>query len=303
MRVAALLELDGPSRGDSPDVPSLRVAARRWPAWVQRQPALRRVPGGLSGLRPWLRRADPADADEVLQALAALGSARGADDVSAAMVLAWALLPGASELARRLSRIDPRADEEVAAHLWLTIRRISPGSTRIAMSVLRDVRKRVLAELGAIPPLLSKDRWWADQVALAGPEQMVTWETRDSTAAQDHSAAEILTDLLTQALADGVISRSDASLLRDVVNVNSTIHGVRTRKGFAGLLSHHASAAVGTRQGISPRSVRRHTSRTVGALNAWLHATRGPGTPGTTRPMRRAAEDRPPRARPLGVPA
>ena len=46
-------------------------------------------------LRGWLAAAEPAEADEVLHTLATLGSPSGADDLAAASVLAWALLPGA----------------------------------------------------------------------------------------------------------------------------------------------------------------------------------------------------------------
>ena len=94
---------------------------QHWAAWVDQFPRLARA-GDFHALRGWLAAAEPAEADEVLHTLATLGSPSGADDLAAASVLAWALLPGACALAHRLRGLSPRIDEVVAAQLWLEIR-------------------------------------------------------------------------------------------------------------------------------------------------------------------------------------
>src|SRR5215207_2929916 len=96
-----------------------------WAGWVEQFPRLAQA-GDFHTLRGWLAAAEPAEADEVLHTLATLGSPSGADDLAAASVLAWALLPGACALAHRLRGLSAGIDEVVAAQLWLEIRTFSP---------------------------------------------------------------------------------------------------------------------------------------------------------------------------------
>src|SRR5918995_3968245 len=76
MGVAALLELDDLAR------PLLADACRSWSGWVQKIRPLR-VVASVEELRPWLREAGPAEADEVLWLLARHGSPSGGNSVSA----------------------------------------------------------------------------------------------------------------------------------------------------------------------------------------------------------------------------
>ena len=76
-------------------------AAHRWRSWVWEAPVLAQV-DDLASLPGWLRAAEPAGADEVLLGLVRLGSPTGSAQVAASGVVAWALLPGACTLARRL---------------------------------------------------------------------------------------------------------------------------------------------------------------------------------------------------------
>ena len=100
MGVAALLELDDLAR------PLLADACRSWSGWAQKIRPLR-VVASVEELRPWLREAGPAEADEVLWLLARLGSPSGGNSVPASAVLAWCLLPGACTLARQLQTAQP----------------------------------------------------------------------------------------------------------------------------------------------------------------------------------------------------
>ena len=75
----------------------LAHAGQNWASWIDRFPCLLGI-RGVGSLRGWLRAAEPAAADEVLHALVTLASPSGGDDPSAAAIVAWALLPGASVL-------------------------------------------------------------------------------------------------------------------------------------------------------------------------------------------------------------
>jgi hypothetical protein len=136
---------------DRPDNPVLTRAALDWDTRIVWDSRLAAVTGGVEGLRQWLRRADPAAADDVLHGLAGLGSPTGADSLLAARVLAWALLPGASALARRLASLTPDIDAIVAAQLWLEIRSFPwPRLRKVAANILANTRVGVLRECGRV---------------------------------------------------------------------------------------------------------------------------------------------------------
>ena len=127
----------------------LAHAGQNWASWADRFPCLSGI-GGVGSLRAWLRAAEPAAADEVLHALVTLASPSGGDDASAAAMVAWALLPGASVLAQRLRTLSPRIDEIVAAQLWIEIRTFPWQRLRkVAANILANTRTGVLRECGA----------------------------------------------------------------------------------------------------------------------------------------------------------
>ena len=132
-----------------------------WRTWVAQFPCLSRI-GDPPSMRAWLTEAEPGEADEVLHALATLGSASGGDDVDAATVLAWALLPGACALARRLQPLSPRIDELVAAQLWVEIRSFRWRRLRkVAANILANTRTGVLRECGVPTQVERTDPVWA----------------------------------------------------------------------------------------------------------------------------------------------
>jgi hypothetical protein len=141
---------------------ALLVRAKQdWTLWAARFPCLA-VVGGVGSLRDWLRAAEPAAADDVLHALVTLASPSGADDASAAAVVAWALLPGASVLAQRLRTLSPRIDEVVAAQLWIEIRTFPWQRLRkVAANILANTRTGVLLECGVPSQVERVDRPWS----------------------------------------------------------------------------------------------------------------------------------------------
>ena len=59
--------------------------------------------------------------------IAGLAAQHDGDDVPAAAVLAWLLVPGASLLANRLTTLSPAIDQLVAAQLWIEVRTFGTG--------------------------------------------------------------------------------------------------------------------------------------------------------------------------------
>ena len=128
--------------------------------WVAQFPRLARA-GDFQSLRDWLAAARPAEADDVLHALAISGHRRVATTSRPASVLAWALLPGACALAHRLYGLSPRIDEVVAAQLWLEIRSFPWHRLhKVAGNILANTRA-VLRECGVRSQLERTDRAWS----------------------------------------------------------------------------------------------------------------------------------------------
>src|SRR5688572_13220878 len=132
--------------GLEPRGTALARLEQHWACSADRFHCLARVrdPRSLPG---WLAAGPRAHAGDVLHALAKVGSPSGADDLAAASVLAWALLPGACALAHRLHGLSPRIDEVVAAQLWLEVRSFPWHRLRkVAANILANTRAGVLRE-------------------------------------------------------------------------------------------------------------------------------------------------------------
>lgn len=125
------------------------AARERWPRWCVAEPELATVAAepGTPAWWAWSLTADRAQVDAVLAGLARLASRRGGDDLVAAAVLAWALVPGATFLASSLARHWPGEDVDglVAAEVWVGVR--TWEGEKVAASVLMSARRRVLAQL------------------------------------------------------------------------------------------------------------------------------------------------------------
>jgi hypothetical protein len=242
----------------------LAYAGQNWASWADRFPCLSGT-GGVGSLRGWLRAAEPAAADEVLHALVTLAAPSGGDDASAAAMVAWALLPGASVLAQRLQTLSPRIDEIVAAQLWIEIRTFPWRRLRkVAANILASTRTGVLRECGAHRQLERVDRTWSNARLI---EPTAVFWTRVGT--EDHasqSAAHELAEVLEWAHAVNVISDSDRSLLLSLAETAESSGPARTGRGWCGLMANHLSADVADRLGISPITVRRRARKAITAL-------------------------------------
>jgi len=244
----------------------LQQARKRWSAWAGRHPALAEV-CGIDGLPGWLATAHPAHADDVLHALSRLGSPVGDDDIPAAGVLAWALLPGACALAHRLRTLSPRVDELVASQLWLEVRSFPwPRLRKVAANVLANTRAGVLRECGVRTQVARVDPTWG-AVRPVDPTAPL-WAGLAVDQVEQVAAAEELLEVLAWACARRVISDTDRALLLSLVAAAEQSSTTRTGRGSAGLMSNTTSAEVAAQWGISPVTVRRRTRRTIDALAA-----------------------------------
>jgi hypothetical protein len=221
----------------------------------------------FKSLRDWLAAARPAEADDVLHALAILGSPSGGDNLAAASVLAWALLPGACALAHRLYALSPRIDEVVAAQLWLEIRSFPwQRLHRVAGNILASTRAGVLREYGVRSQLQRTDKAWSS-TRLVDPSANF-WARHVDRLDTLPSAGDELLELLEFARAANVITDADRKLLLLLVEAADRCGTTRISRGSAGLMSNAASAQVAIQAGLSPITVRRRARRIIDALAA-----------------------------------
>jgi len=158
----------------------------------------------LAELEAHVRRADPAAADRILLAL--VTRTIDHDDALAARVLLQLLLPGTRNLARRwwsLGDHDERAAAAVAA-VYGRIRRYPlarrPG--RVAANVLLDAARDLRR---SVPP--------ATTHPAEDPGVLVVDRDADPADSADHGPAGELVEVLTDAVAAGVLDPRDARLI------------------------------------------------------------------------------------------
>jgi hypothetical protein len=121
---------------------ALADARRYWPGWVKQDRRLGPAPP-VDGLQEWLLSEHIDAADDVLHALVRIGSPSGPNCVAAAWVVAWALLPGASAVARRAGP-GGNTDALVASQLWLEVRMFPWWRhQKVAGNVLANIRSAV----------------------------------------------------------------------------------------------------------------------------------------------------------------
>lgn len=259
MGVAELLEID--------DVVLEGVARDRWPGWAAGRPHLAGLKGlvlgppGLPGLRRWLW-AHRAAGNGVLLELAELASAEDGDDLDAARLLAWVVLPGAITTARRFA---------------------GPGTDRVVASTVFEGVRTVPWRRGVrVAPYLSWPVWTAAQQHVLGRDESArgVWrhvllvdseETLDRCAtapAPAHGADDSIDELgrvLARAVTDGVITRGERHLLGLVVEAMAQVG--RKRCGVSGGLSSvEVATLVSAQVGLSAQAIRHRVTRCLHRL-------------------------------------
>jgi len=236
------------------------VVQEHWAAWVAIEPRLGVVEDPAQ-LDDWRRGAEPSVANGVLLGLARLAAFDGGDDVEAARVLAWLLLPTALRVRRRMGLADERVDEVVAAQLWVEVRSLPWRRQHwVAAKVAGQLREGVLLDCGAA----TRHRPQRLSTVPLGPV-----DPADERRIEVEDPAVELAELLAWACAEEVITLEDRELLVSLIAAARTIqadgHG---REGAAGGLSgRDLSAVVAQEWGVCARTVRRRTARCVAALS------------------------------------
>lgn len=250
----------------------LVLADQRWCHWAATYPALTGC-SGVGDLRSWLGGAGKAEADQVLHALAILAAVDGGDDLPAAAVLAWALIPGACLLASRLRSLTPeRIDEIVAAQLWVQVRTFQwQRLRRVAANILADTRKGVLLDCGVTSQLERSDLTWSRTNPI-DPHSYI-WGYASIRGLYPPSPAQELANVLAWGCLNKVITGADRALMLCLVEAADCVAGSRGGRGASGLLANDASEAVAKQWGLTAGTVRRRVRGCIDALSAALTAT------------------------------
>ncbi|WP_205473491.1 hypothetical protein [Nocardioides sp. SYSU D00038] len=249
---------------DEVDGPAMVAAAVAWQRWCHQDPELA-VVDELLDLPGWTRRATTAAKDALQARLHRLAQ----DDAEAATVLAWLLLPGATRLADKLRDLSPDIDALTAGELWLHIR-TRPVDRCVAATILRAVRRSLLAELGHAEAARRHDRTWANTTLRDNPEDL------DLLAGvpEVHADAIFETSLLVQsALLSGLVSLPDASLLEALATAADE-RSAPGRRGRAGLTSPAVVEHVARYRPQSVRSIRRRASMLLDRLRRYAEDER-----------------------------
>ena len=126
----------------------LDLLVERWPQWCLEVPNLELL-AEPAMIDAWRRAAPAAQVDRVLRGLAQLAATDGGDDVDAARVLAWLLMPVAVRLSAELVEFDPDIDEHIAACLWIEVRTARwQTAARLVPNLAWRLRRQVCIELG-----------------------------------------------------------------------------------------------------------------------------------------------------------
>jgi len=247
------------------DGPVMVAAGVAWQRWCHQDPGLA-VVDDLLDLPDWTRRASTATKDGLLVRLHRMAQ----DDAEAAVVLAWLLLPGAARLADSLRDLSPDIDALTAGELWLQIRSRPAAERCVAATVLRAVRRSLLAELGHAEAAQRRDRAWANTTLCDNAEDL------DLLAGLPELNADAVFEsshLVQHALLGGVLSLAEASLLQQLAEAADE-QCAPSRRGRAGLTSPAVVRYV-TRYGpVSARSVRRRASMLMDRLSRYANEAR-----------------------------
>lgn len=248
----------------------LARAVESWPSWQSEDARFEVVE--FDELRSWLETTPPAVADDVMMALAERAAADGLDDLAAAAVLAWVLLPGAATLVRDLAGAVRDPSASVAANLWIEVRSFPwRRLNRVAANVLHNTRAACLRDAAVgrgersgrswvqLSPVSPGSHFWERHLVVGGGR---------SSATVDVPPELEMVDLLDWGCANGVISESDRELLLSLVAEAHSLDPRHLGRRNAGLTTGEVAERVAARLGISEPSVRRNASRSIRALAA-----------------------------------
>lgn len=233
---------------------ALEIVQRRWPDWVAARPSLTELDPLQAGR--WLRGTSPT-ACAARYDLAVLAAADGGDEVDAASVLAWAMLPAACRVARGLADLDERIDELVAAQLWIEVRTYNWRSgSHVAGTIRANLRRHLLRDLR--PDLVNPRR-----EKLAASVELFD-DLAEEPAVAEVDPRRLLVAVLDWGVAHQVITSAERRLLLLMADrASSEPARANSRRSLLAV-----SAAVAPKLGVHPRTVRRQGRRALDALAA-----------------------------------
>lgn len=242
MSIAAILGVEDIDR------PLMTAARAAWWRWVEHDPELG-VVDDLVDLRRWQQKAEPADRDRPMVKLAALA----VTDDNAAVALAWLLVPKAKRVAAELANTAADIDGLVAGQLWIEIRGGTPPSAYVATTIMRKVKKAVMAELGIGDAGERADKTWS---ATAVGDGVVEVPSREVEAPESE---RVLRVVIQHLLDVGVIKLVEAKILISAAG-NADWLG-KPMRGRAGLTSPEALEVLTWLDPTKARTMRRDVGK------------------------------------------
>ena len=248
------------------------IVELNWTSWRAREPALSTVEDPRA-LVEFLTRARTgstpdevfAEVNRVMRGLARLAAADAGDDMDAAYVLAWIMLPAAIAVVPCVRHLDPdNVDTIIASNLWILVRsfrhRVRRGD--VAGSIARDLKTAVLLEMGIHGP--------ATRRPFTTPvEPSLFDQTSLGELFVDPCPRDELNELLDEACASGAIDSGQRALLLDIVQLAGDAPGhLRAGStGLRGLLTADVADRLALQHGICVRQLRRRADHSIRALS------------------------------------
>lgn len=182
------------------------------------------------------------------------------DDPDATVALAWLLIPRAKGIARRLADTSTDIDAIVAGQLWIEIRDGNPPVAYVATTIMRNVEKAVMAELGIGDAAERADRTWA--------ATSVRDRVEDVPLREDESPElqRVLRVVLQSLLDTGDIAITEAQTLASVAGKADWLN--KPMRGRAGLTSPEVLEVLTWLEPTKARTMRREVGRLLDRVAA-----------------------------------
>ncbi len=245
----------------------LGEARAAWPLWCVADPGLA-VVEDLLDVPGWTLQANGAETNAVIGRLVLLTPSHPA----AVTALAWLLMPGATVLANDLRDLDADIDSLVAGQLWIEIlgAHVLRSGGRLAATILRRTRREVCADLGVGDGAERRDRAWATSVRENEFDERATEWSADEVDPFDQ-----VTELLADAMNDGVIEDFDAWLIVELARVAHLV-GAPAHRGRMGLTTPDVVEVVAESVRLSTRTLRRRAVKAVDRIAEYVAVREDP---------------------------
>lgn len=231
------------------------LASGKWLRWIGSDPRLSGFLSLEAAVVPWRVHRDQR-AYEIIGALTAIGSRRGADDDDAALAVVVLMREGIARLAFDLR--DVCEIDDVRATVWEEAKLAEPQlGNAAAMYLLRRTRQRLLRPAAGLRSPRQAELSLEQELGLNADEydHPVNRALEQLPPVEDPVAD--LADLLTWAREVGVVGQAEVDLLLEVVAAS-----------HQGAGREDAQRIVGERHGVAMRTIRRRRGAVIDKLRA-----------------------------------